>query len=249
MTHLCSQVLRLPRSRSLRLPSPSLQQSVASLYPKGFTPEVPLFNPSSIVDAPPGLCADCSYVVTLRVSSWHQCHRRTSPFRVRAHRPVYYTGTVVAVLNASFGVVAWTWFLVDPAAQVLAPSDPQSLVETQMKVRAGASGAFPPPLVSTSSSSDHPRAPRSPYDARIIPYTNRTLLITYACAGCAGFELAQLVLSAEPQPHGGLSNLRAWAAGVFTSDVEWVAGRNQVRPHLASYCVCGQKVRTGVALT
>ena len=184
-----------------------------------------LFNPS-LVAAPAGLCARCTFVAAMRADPLHQCDS-TSPLQTRevgmpgvVATNAWFKGTVIAVLDDDLKVIAWTWLLIDPAKQIEARLTRQD--------NGNRSGWFVP-----TGSADKFAPPWSELaiDARLFDLDGRRLFVTFVRSCHARqpchFGVSQLQLTGVPTADGRIRSLRAWAYPTFTAQQAWAQGRNQ----------------------
>jgi hypothetical protein len=75
------------------------------------------FNPSSLAEAPDGLCGRCKYVVAIRVDPLHQCDS-SSFYQSLEAEPIDWRGTAIAILDEHLRLVSWTWLLLRPSEQL-----------------------------------------------------------------------------------------------------------------------------------
>jgi len=175
------------------------------------------FNPS-IARAPRGLCPRCTYAITLRIDTLHQCSTSSSPYTGSSEQlsaSTWFQGTVVGILDEQMRLIGWTWLINSPEYQIASADYNESTARRAGCVVAGAADSFQPPWA------------KQIFDARLLN-VHGELLVTYACSGCA-FSLSPLRLTAEPTADGGLRQLRAWAPRriPFQGSGKWLSGRNQ----------------------
>ena len=120
----------------------------------------------------------------------------------------FFKGTAVAALDSDLRVLGWTWLLNAPQHQVHSSPNP-----SRWFVPVGAADRFPPPWA------------KAVYDVRVVGIEDR-LFVSYVCRKCT-FSVAQLQLTAQKTPDGGLTSLRAWQSRRYSSTAEWAQGRNQ----------------------
>ena len=206
------EVLRLS-SRELRLPFSELS-GPPSLGCAGSSRPAKFFNPS-IARSPTGLCARCAWVAAIRVDTLHQCDS-SSPWIDRRTNGFLYSGSAIAVLDASLALLDWTWFLNAPYHQVAQSPNEPSVADARC-IAPGAAGSF----------NNTPPFQRPVHDLRLFNYDEaHHLLATYNCIGCH-FSVSLVQLTARRTHGGGLAELRAWATQRTTSGEAWLAGRNQ----------------------
>ena len=173
------------------------------------------FNPS-IVPAPEGLCPRCAYLVSLRIDPLHQCSRRSPLFTPPAGLPkktpatAWFRNTALALLDAKFEVITWTWLLAAPHVQI----NPK-WAHKNWTVGFGGSDGFRPPWTGQI------------YDVRLFNLHGR-IFATNACAKC-NFALMLITVTGDVTADGGLVHLRAWrqTAQRYISWQRWAQGRNQ----------------------
>ena len=174
------------------------------------------FNPS-IVPAPDGLCPRCAYLVSLRIDPLHQCSRRSPLFtpprglrNTRTLATAWFRNTALALLDAKFEVITWTWLLATPHAQI----NPRWAYKNYT-IDFGPSDGFRPPWTGQI------------YDLRLFNLHGR-IFATCACAKC-NFALMLLTVTGDVTADGGLVHLRAWrqTAQRYISWHPWAQGRNQ----------------------
>ena len=176
------------------------------------------FNPS-IAAAPHDLCPRCAFVMSMRVDALHQCSTASSPYSEKHRHKLlgtdWFMGTAIAVLDARFDLLGWSWMINSPVYQLARPLDDPATSRIKRCVPTG--------------SADHDFLPswaKQTFDARLL-HADGGLLVTYACSSCA-FSLSPLRITAEPTADGGLRQLRVWASDRFTYQKHpWIAGRNQ----------------------
>jgi len=187
-----------------------------SLGPPARAREMGIFNPS-LAPAPPGLCPRCTYVAALRVDPLHQCHEASPLLRIDPDMPkgtaanAWFKGTAIAVLDDRLHTLGWTWLINAPQHQVSSAPSP-----SRWFVPLGSSDRFPPPWA------------KAVYDVRVVSMSGR-LFVSYVCRRC-DFSIAQLQVTAEASPDGGLHMLRAWQSqryGASSATAPWAQGRNQ----------------------
>ena len=173
------------------------------------------FNPS-IVPAPDGLCPRCAYLVSLRIDPLHQCSRRSPLFTPprgipkRSPATAWFRNTALALLDAKFEVITWTWLLAAPHAQI----NPRWAYKN-WTIDFGGSDGFRPPWTGQI------------YDVRLFNLHGR-IFATNACAKC-NFALMLITITGDVTADGGLVHLRAWrqTAQRYISWQSWAQGRNQ----------------------
>jgi len=173
------------------------------------------FNPS-ITRAPSGLCPRCTYAVSLRVDTLHQCSTASSPYTSGKQLTTnsWFQGSAIGILDDQLRMLGWTWLLNSPEYQVASSDVNESVARRAGCTIAGDSDAFPPVWA------------KQTYDARLL-HVDGELLVTYACSSCV-WSLSPLRVTAEPTADGGFRQLRAWATDRVTyQHWPWLAGRNQ----------------------
>lgn len=138
----------------------------------------------------------------------------SSPWIDRRSDGFLYSGSAVAVLDASLALLDWTWFLNAPYQQVARRPDDLTVADARC-VPPGAAGSF----------NNTPPFQRPIHDLRLFTYDHH-LFATYNCISCH-FSVSLVQLTARRTHDGGLAELRAWATQRTTSSESWLAGRNQ----------------------
>ena len=135
------------------------------------------YNPS-IARAPPGLCPRCTWLAAMRADGLHQCAdgvwqqpAKYKTGRKQAHRN-WFKSTMIAVYDANWRPLGWTWLLSSPTMQVRAPGAPPpscagcSAFDT---VEAGVADGFNPPLL------------KQVWDARLLNDGNGHIFVNFNC--------------------------------------------------------------------
>ncbi len=144
------RVLALDSLQALEIPglgSIGPPETYPELHGRKRRPELArAFNPS-IALAPRGLCPRCTYAVTLRVDTLHQCDSASSPYthgQPRLSGSNWFQGTVVGILDVELRLLGWTWLLNSPTYQIASADYNASTARRAGCVSAGAADGFPP---------------------------------------------------------------------------------------------------------
>ena len=190
----------------------------------GERPDVPgavptrTFNPS-IAPAPAGLCDRCTWAISLRVDTLHQCDSTNSPYEAAHSAQLsstnWFRGTALAIYDSAFVLLGWTWLVNSPTYQIASAGTNASDVRSSGCIPVGSSDAFAPAWT------------KQTFDARLLNIGGE-LLVTYACSSCV-FSLSPIRITADAaRASGQLRGLRAWATDRKTYQFSpWLAGRNQ----------------------
>ena len=163
------------------------------------------FNPS-IALAPINLCAKCKWVIAIRVDALHRCNTSSPAIRHKGTGH-WFSAAAIAIYDAHFELLGWTWFINDPNKQVANWERPRR-------------GPFP-----GSADGDDPPWFQKVRDVRLLNYHGR-LFATYGCRHCA-FAVSLVHMSAIEDEDGNPSRFRAWAVDKFRKRDPWIVGRNQ----------------------
>jgi hypothetical protein len=213
--HAWLQVLRPEALAPLRVKLGHIEGPASMGVPGNAGHHMGQFNPS-IVPAPDGLCPRCVYLVSLRIDPLHQCSRRSPLFTPprglpkRSPATAWFRNTALAVLDAKFEVITWTWLLAAVHAQI----NPRWAYKN-WTIDFGGSDGFRPPWTGQI------------YDVRLFNLHGR-IFATNACAKC-NFALMLITVTGDVTADGGLVHLRTWrqTAQRYISADKWAQGRNQ----------------------
>jgi len=122
-----------------------------------------------------------------------------------------FRGTVLALLDSSFGVVAWTWLLNSPLSQVSERTNRTRSVST---VLPGVADGFAPPWS------------KPIFDARLFNFDGR-LFATTKVPRDSQMTVSTVQLTATRRVDGGVERLRAWINQRYSFTTTWARGRNQ----------------------
>jgi len=180
------------------------------------------YNPS-IARAPPGLCPRCTWLAAMRADGLHQCAdgvwqqpEKYKTGRKQAHRN-WFKSTMIAVYDANWRTLGWTWLLSSPTMQVRAPGAPPpscagcSAFDT---VEAGVADGFNPPLL------------KQVWDARLLNDGSGHVFVNFNCKSCV-LAINHLFITGDATSDGGVTNLRSWSRRIRPIMQPWAQGRNQ----------------------
>ena len=124
-----------------------------------------------------------------------------------------FKSTLIAVYDASWRQLGWTWLISSGPVQVHVPGTPVTAESPHDRVEAGVADGFTPPLL------------KQVWDARLLRYGHR-LFATFNCLSCLP-SLNLLHLTGDATPDGGVRHLRAWSQRLHPIFRPWARGRNQ----------------------
>ena len=137
---------------------------------------------------------------------------------------------MIAVYDANWRPLGWTWLLSSPTMQVRAPGAPPpscagcSAFDT---VEAGVADGFNPPLL------------KQVWDARLLNDGNGHIFVNFNCKSCV-LAINHLFVTGDATSDGGVTNLRSWSRRIATDHA--AAGTRQ-----KSGGVCGRRRRAHAA--